>query len=973
MKKILKMGVAIITICSMFLGSNVYAAASIQKDESVYVTLTENGEVKERIVSCWIHSDTPNTEVQDSSVLDEIKNIKGNEIPEKNGDNLVWRMEGTDLYYQGLTEKELPLEVAISYTIDGNKINVEDLAGKSGRVEINLEIKNNDKHIIKVNGINRALHTPFVVASIINLPSKHFKNVHSSSGEIVSDGVNQVVTFISFPGLNESLNLDRYNLENLDLNFPEKLSIIADVENFEMGQIMIIATPSLPDMDKLKETEDIDELREGLNDLLDAGGKLADGAEELADGIEEARKKFMEPLEGKESLKELVTNSENVTGSRILIDDAKQLLKLDTSIIHVLTDYVTPSNVEMLLRLSDGYKGLDMDYVLNDTDFRNLPKLMNEENCKNTQKMMSQVDKLLKLDMRRLMPMAGVMNSAGKLLPLSQKTIKLMKGIEESRLAPILGLIEQKKPLEQLLKGAPELNGQVDIGQLTGFMVKQKIEGEAYVYGTCLFGVDKTLLPALENNSLSDRQKAILNNVVNGTLNQKAKFLEASIASGKLDDSLKYELSSMIDLVIGTQNAESAEALKFAINKDKLDEVVQKELLAIVNAVIDGNRYQISEKVNKNAIDAETRELLKMMVIAAGLDTKGLQDSVANSNMDPEAKVQIEAILQANGVYRESTIATAPIMEKVGDNLDDLINLQKYYNKYLKGNNVDAIFDSIDYLEGLLPEVKELKNELVENADSIEMLEKGLSKEDLDYLNQMIPSLLELKKTMDESSESLAALNKLIQKMDDPKLLNMKEQIEAMEDDLSKSRVTIKDMQERLLDDPIMRKNVENSPETLNTLAIMENDIRTHSHIIDLTDQVLEQDNIDMANELIDKVPDIREGFNKLADGSMELAENMRKFQNEGIIKIHDELTDRLDDIDELLIVKDEIIRLSEEYNTFTGLGKDMEGKTKFIMKTDEIKIPKVDVVVTENNEKTERGFFSWLKGIFKDIFKREN
>ncbi|WP_406565847.1 hypothetical protein, partial [Eubacterium callanderi] len=61
------------------------------------------------------------------SELDGIKNIKGEETFSESGDNLTWDTNGADIYYQGTTEKELPVSVILTYYLDGKKISPSEL------------------------------------------------------------------------------------------------------------------------------------------------------------------------------------------------------------------------------------------------------------------------------------------------------------------------------------------------------------------------------------------------------------------------------------------------------------------------------------------------------------------------------------------------------------------------------------------------------------------------------------------------------------------------------------------------------------------------------------------------------------------------------------------------------------------------------------------------------------------------------
>ncbi|MCX7904193.1 MAG: hypothetical protein N2486_06745 [Caloramator sp.] len=256
--------------------------AAVKKDESVYVVLSSKGETKDVIVSDWIHSDDVNIEIRDRSILDNVVNVKGDEVPKKEGETLVWTLQNNDIFYQGTTKKKLPLEVTINYYLNGQKIEPKDLAGKSGKVKIELDFKNNDEHLVKIDGDYKKVFTPFTVVAVVNLPLDNFKNVKLSSGEVFSDGNNQVVTFITFPGLKESLNLKG---DLLDIS--DKLIIEADAQKFKLSPIMITATPKMVNIDKIEGADNVNELIDGIKKIKEATEKLNDGSKKLAEGSKE--------------------------------------------------------------------------------------------------------------------------------------------------------------------------------------------------------------------------------------------------------------------------------------------------------------------------------------------------------------------------------------------------------------------------------------------------------------------------------------------------------------------------------------------------------------------------------------------------------------------------------------------------------------------------------------------------------------
>lgn len=255
------------------------------KEESVYVKADPSGKVKKTTVTEWLKN-TGNGKLSDTSDLSDIKNIKGDEEYKESGDELSWEAVGDDIYYQGTTDKELPVGVKISYKLDGKDISAEDLQGKDGKVEIHIKYSNTSKSTQDVNGASEEVFTPFTMITAMLLPADQYENVQIDNGKVISDAERQIVVGMGFPGLNDNLKL-----EDSDLELPEEVTITADVKNATVEPSITVATTDFLqdlDTDNIDDFSDlsnsIDELKDATNQLVDGSKEAADGASQLADG-----------------------------------------------------------------------------------------------------------------------------------------------------------------------------------------------------------------------------------------------------------------------------------------------------------------------------------------------------------------------------------------------------------------------------------------------------------------------------------------------------------------------------------------------------------------------------------------------------------------------------------------------------------------------------------------------------------------
>ena len=279
----------------------VYAAGStdtqdVYKEETVYVNADATGNSDEVTVSDWLkNSGSVSGNLTDESILKEIKNVKCDETFTENGDQLTWNTAGEDIYYQGTTDKELPVSVKLTYFLDGKEVKPDELKGKSGHLKIQVQYTNNEKKTVTVDGKEEEVYTPFIMMTGMILPNETFSNVTIDNGKVISDGSRNIVVGFGMPGLKDSLDLDEETTkeaEDKGVTIPENFEMEADVTDFTMSSTFTVAlTDLLDDMD-MDNIIDVDSLKDSLNELEDAAlelvsgsGTLADGASTLADGV----------------------------------------------------------------------------------------------------------------------------------------------------------------------------------------------------------------------------------------------------------------------------------------------------------------------------------------------------------------------------------------------------------------------------------------------------------------------------------------------------------------------------------------------------------------------------------------------------------------------------------------------------------------------------------------------------------------
>lgn len=255
----------------------------VTKEETVYVVADSQGNRKNVIVSDWLDNTGGLSGIMDKSELSGIENVKGYETFTETDGEIEWDAGGSDIYYQGTTDKELPVTVKLTYYLDGREISPEELAGKSGRVTVRYDYTNNQKTSVKLDDKNTDMYVPFLMISATILDSSKFSNIEVTNGQYISDGERFVVAGMAVPGLSQSLELDKN--KDIDIEIPDYFEFSADVTDFSISTSFTVATNELfSDLD-LSKTDSLDELQEKIDEMTDAAEKLADGSGELYDGL----------------------------------------------------------------------------------------------------------------------------------------------------------------------------------------------------------------------------------------------------------------------------------------------------------------------------------------------------------------------------------------------------------------------------------------------------------------------------------------------------------------------------------------------------------------------------------------------------------------------------------------------------------------------------------------------------------------
>ena len=714
--------IALALILALSAPSTVFAsAASTEKDETVYVNMDTGGTVKETIVSDWLHSDGGTTQIPDKSDLKNIENVKSNENPIQNGSDLTWVLNrsgstGANIYYKGTTDKKPPLNVEVTYYLDGSRIDGKDLAGKSGKVRIHVKIQNTEKHEVEVNGKPVEMYTPMTAIVTTALPTKTFQNVQLSDGKLFSDGNTQMVVFLTMPGMNQSLNLATSSIKELnDLSLAEEFDITADAKDFELASIAVAATPELIGVDKLKDADDLDKMKENLTKLKN-----------IQDDIEKA--------DPNKDVRSLFTNPDRTAAARLLVDDVFSFYDTDQALTDILPQYVTTKNIALYDKVTSDLDQADIKYVLDDKVLRGINDRMTDANIQKGKKLLQDYDDIQTFQMSKLDDMIDVLDDYDDVYDRLDDTLhdakRAVNRLNSSDCA--LDTIEKISSSSDIKDSLLEL--QSNLNTLNNTL-------SAYGLSDMSFLTEDTVEKALE--------PIIKEQVGDQVDSQFDTQMQELIKVPGLTDGQNVKISILLKVLQSSKD--------FAQLKDNTD----------VQHLVAGLAAEIA--TDPDATVPLTTLQSQMQSIADGLTTTTSKDlakklaeqicSVADSASDVQAGLKKAKVTAPDLDDTFSTLQSAmPVVKDLSKDLERLQKDDDLSDDVDKMQDLLLDEDNIHYMTKWAHKIRDMKKDLDDNSENVGVMRDLLKEYDdpkIKAFKDQIPTLMD---DMDESRPILESL-----------------------------------------------------------------------------------------------------------------------------------------------------------------------------------------------------------------------
>ena len=892
------------------------ADTDISKEETVYVNAAADGTPEDITVSDWLKNSASAGDLSDESDLKDIKNVKGDETFEQDGSNLTWNTEDKDIYYQGTTNKDLPVSMEIKYYLDGVQVSPSDLGGKSGHLKIEVNYTNNVKNKTKVGKKTTDVYAPFVMATAMILPTDNFTNVTIDNGKVLSDGQRNIAIGVGMPGLADSLDLKSID-EDIDLDIPEGFTMEADVTDFSMSSTFTFALADLLNSLDLNDVDGLDDLKDSMDDLTDAATKLVDGSKELSDGASTLDEKYQEFDSGIGTLSSGVSTLSS--GASTLSSGVSSYTSGADTLAGGVKQYVAGSN-----NLTSGVK----TYVDGVSTLQNGIQTLKNGLAKQftpginslaagTEKLNTKVSELAAMIEEKLPTLISSLcdeKNEKSMMYFADSTEDYATGVGQlmDQLSQYMGDGSTLTNISQLKKTAATLNNLVNGADTTGSSSGTGSSSEAGTQqiesGLATAQAAADSVSAVSGTSAADQLNAAASAVSAAAGTGDALQGDAGTISAGLDSA-----SSAIDILNSIDTSSMDEATAAAVNS-----ALQSAIGAISGGVATAQGGVANLEAHAGQVSGLSEQAAAVQAAAGEVSTQSAQAAAVG---DAAAQLQsglsqIESGLaslsdETNTETSTTAAGTTPSALDLAKTLDE--SLTAMANTEGENNDVATMYNGAASL------VKgNLADKLATAAKTIYAgVIPGLQTQLNTYLGEDCENLDTLASKVSELNTGLQSLKKAYNG-------DITKAIKSMlsgATKLTKNNKTIKNGATQL----------ETSGKTLTSGAsqLSANSGTLTSGASQLASGA--QQLVSGTATLSSGSTQVKDGIKSLSDGAKELADGTKKFDDEGIRKLSDLVEDDLQD----LMDRFDAIRSDDNaYTSFSGKSSGMDGNVKFVIET---------------------------------------
>ena len=320
---------------------------STPKQEVVYVNLAADGSVADIYVVNIFDLDKTG-QIIDYGDYTALRNMTTDDESLFEDETVRIQTEARKLYYEGhLRSDAIPWTFAIHYALDGAACSAEELAGKSGHLEITMDIGQNKE-------CRSTFFEHYSLQTSITLDTGLCKNIAAEGATVANVGGDKQLTYTILPGKEKSFTVTAdvtdFTMDSIAIN---GLPLALDVE---MGAEQDAALRS--EVDLLEDT--VADLNHGANEVKDGAADVRDGAAEVTDGVAELKDGTVDLQDGTTELQDGVNDLHD--GAVDLRDGAADLQDGAADLQSGAADLQTGA-ADLHTGVQDAVKGADKLYT----------------------------------------------------------------------------------------------------------------------------------------------------------------------------------------------------------------------------------------------------------------------------------------------------------------------------------------------------------------------------------------------------------------------------------------------------------------------------------------------------------------------------------------------------------------------------------------------------------------------------------
>lgn len=248
------------------------------KNEVVYVKGDASGSTTGLYVVNEFNTDEQ-MRVLDPGKYTQITNLStAQPLEQAQGRVSVVTLAGEPTYYQGTmeTSTKLPWAISVRYTLDGQDVSPDELAGQSGELDVTLDVT-----ALSDSDVS-AFSDSYVLQAQGTFDNETFTLDEAEDATVAHVGGSTTVAYMVLPGESGTYH------------------VTGDAKDFEYSGWQITAMPLSLAIDLAG--QDTSGLSDAAGELEDATSQLADGAQDLTDGLKDLSQGTRSASEGASAL-----------------------------------------------------------------------------------------------------------------------------------------------------------------------------------------------------------------------------------------------------------------------------------------------------------------------------------------------------------------------------------------------------------------------------------------------------------------------------------------------------------------------------------------------------------------------------------------------------------------------------------------------------------------------------------------------